>query len=261
MTGALRHAAAWLCSAAVVAAVAPTSSALAAEQITASPTLAGKLGGSGTLAINAGITDSLGGIPTPLTQLAIGLPPGATYNFATAPVCPLATILAAASSPPVCPAGSRIGSGTARVEAALGTTTLDETAILDIYLTSERPVRYEVWSNGSAPIEETLTFSGTLTPAAAPYGEQISVTVPPIPTVPGGPDASVVALAFTVSETHTVTTTRTVKRGGRTVRQTVKTTVGLFDLPKKCPASLPYDANANFEDGSTVTVTGALACP
>ena len=258
---AVRHAALWLSSAAVLAAVAPVSTALAAEQITATPTLGGRLGGPGTLAISAGVTNTLGGIPSPLTQLSIALPPGATYNFATAPVCPLATILKAVGSPPVCPAGSRIGSGTASVEAALGTSTLDETAAMDIYLTSERPVRYEVWANGSMPIEETLTFPGALTPAAAPYGEQISVSVPPIPTVPGGSDASVVSLAFTVSEAHTVTTTRTVRRGGRTVRQTVKTTVALFDLPKKCSAPLPYDANANFEDGTTVTVSGGIACP
>lgn len=234
---------------------------MAAEQLTARPTLAGRLGSTGTLTVNAGITDALGGLPTPLTGLTIGLPRGATYNFATAPVCPLATIRAAVNAPPTCPAGSMIGSGTARAEATLGSSTLDETAAMDIYLTSQRPVRYEVWANGSTPIEETLTFPGTLTPAAAPYGEQISVTVPPIPTVPGGPDASVVSLAFTVSETHTVTTTRTVRRGGRTVRQTTRATVGLFELPKRCAGPLPYDASASFEDGSTASITGRLACP
>ncbi len=261
MRAALHHAAACLRSAVVVAAIAPASSAMAAEQLTAAPTLAGKLGSSGTLTVNAGITDALGGIPTPLTGLMIGLPPGATYNFATAPVCSLAVIRAAAGIPPTCPAGSLIGTGTARVEATIGTSPLDETAAMDIYLTSGRPIRFEVWTNGSTPIEETLTFPGTLAPAAAPYAEQISVSVPPIPTVPGGPDASVVSLGFTIRETHTVTSTRTVRRAGRTVRQTVRTTVGLFELPKKCAGSLPYDASASFEDGSTASVTGRLVCP
>ena len=124
VTGALRHAAVWLRSAAVLAAVAPTSSALAAEQITASPTLAGKLGGSRPLAINAGITNSLGGIPAPLTQLAIDLPPGATYNFASAARVPALHDPRGREQPAGVSGRVADRVWTARVDAALGTTTL-----------------------------------------------------------------------------------------------------------------------------------------
>ncbi len=244
------------------AAAATPGSASATEQITVSPTLTGTLGGSGILAIRSSVTSPLGGIPTPLTQLVIDVPAGASYTFASTPVCPLATITAATGSvPPVCPAGSQIGSGSAAVEAALGSTTLMETAPLDIYLTSRRPVGYEVWTSGTTPVAETLTFPGSFTPAAAPFGGTISVTVPPIPTVPGGPDASVVSLGFTVGGTHTVTTTTTVRRGRKSVKRTARTAVGLIELPRRCPGSLPYAATATFQDGSAPRVTGKLACP
>jgi hypothetical protein len=235
--------------------------ARAAEQIASSPTLGGRLGGPGSLGIDISVTNSLGGIPAPLTTLVVDLPPGATYNFATTPVCLPVVIAAAASVAPACPTGSRIGEGTARVQAAIGTTLLDESAAMYIYLIARNPVRYDVWANGTTPVEETLSFGGTLKPAAAPYGEQIGVTIPPIPTVPGGPSASIISLQFTVGGTHTVTTTNTVRRHGRSVRESVKTSVGLFDLPRRCPASLPDATSAGFADGSTVSATGALACP
>jgi hypothetical protein len=247
----------------VIAALAAPASALAAAQITATPKLGGKLGGAGTLTVDAQATDSLGGIPAPLTELVIDIPPGPTYNFATTPLCSVALIQAATgSAPPHCPPGSQIGTGNAEVEAALGTSTLQEPATLDIYLTSRSPVVAYVWASGTTPVAETLTFPGTFTPAAKPFAEQITVPVPPIKTVPGGPNGSVVTLNFTLGGTHTATTTKTVKRHGKKVKVKVKTTVGLFNLPKSCPGGvLPYAANATFADGSNPSLTGKVACP
>ncbi len=247
----------------VIAAFSAPASALAAAQITATPSLSGKLGGAGLLSFTAQATDSLGGIPAPLTQLVIDIPPGPTYNFATTPLCSDAVITAAnGSTPPSCPSGSKIGSGTATAEAQLGTSTLMEPTVIDAYLTSRSPVVYEVWANGTTPIEETLAFPGTFTAAAAPFAEKITVNIPPIKTVPGGPDASITELSLTLGGSHTVTTTKTVKRGRKKVKVKVKTTVGLFNLPKSCPGGvLPYAANATFADGSNPGLTGKVACP
>jgi hypothetical protein len=240
----------------VAAALVLPASAMAAEQVTASASLGGKLGAGGTLSVKSSVTDSLGGIPSPLTQLVIDIPPGVGYNWATTPVCPVATIQAATGSTPPsgCPAGSKIGSGTATIQAQLGTSALVESAVLDIFLTQRSPVTYYVWSNGTTPIEETLVFPGTYTPTSAPYSEKIFVNVPPIPTVPGGPNASVTALNFTVGGNHTAL----VKQG----RKKVKKSLPLFVLPKKCPGgTLPYAATASFADQTTVALTGKVACP
>lgn len=258
----MRKLAIWSGTIVVIAAFAAPTSALAAEVLSSSPTLTGNLGGPGVLTVNAGVTDSLGGIPSPLTQLLIDVPPGFTYNFATVPLCPLTTITAANGSvPPVCPAGSRIGTGSAVVQAALGTTTLVESTTIDIYAIDRSPFKAEIWGNGTTPVAETLTFPGTFTPTSPPYAEQIGVNIPPIPTVPGGPDGSVTSLHFTLGGLHTATTTKTVKHGKKSVKETVKTSVGLFDLPKKCSGSIPYAASTSFADGSTVPLTGKLPCP
>ena len=245
------------------AALAVPAAASAAQHLVASPSLSGRLGASGLLAVDATVTDPLGGIPSPLAQLNIDIPPGLRYQFASTPTCPIATVTAANGSvPPDCPAGSRIGAGTAAVQAALGTTMLNETAQLDIYLTRRAPVQYEVWASGTSPIAETLAFPGTFTRIGGRFAEQISVQVPPIPTVPGGPDASVVGLRFTIGGTHAVRRTRIERRGRRRVRRVVEQTVGLFDLPKTCPGRvLPYAATASFRDGTTASVTGQVSCP
>ncbi len=259
----MRRAAIALGTIGLIAACAAPASALAAETLSATPKLTGTLGGPGTLTVNASATNTLGGIPTPLTQLVIDFPPGITYNFATTPTCRVSIVQGASGSvPPVCPAGSKVGKGTAFIEANLGASTLMEGAVLDIYLTSRSPVVFEVWGNGTTPILETLTFPVTFTAAAAPFAQKITANIPAIPTVPGGPNASVVNLGFTVGGTHTATTTRTVKRGGKSVKQTVKTTVGLFDLPKKCAGgALSYGSNATFADGSNPSLSGKVACP
>lgn len=256
----MRRAAIWLGTIAAVTTMAVPASALAAEVLTASPSLAGTAGGPGVLTIKSGVTDSLGGLPSPLTQLVIDIPPGVTYNFDTTPVCSINTITAANGTiPPACPSGSKIGSGSTVVQAILGSAAINEAATLDIYLLQRSPVKYEVWANGITPIAETLTFPGTFTPTAAPFAEKILVNIPPIPTVPGGPDASVTSLDFSVGGNHTVTTTK--KKHGK--KSVTHTTVGLFDLPKNCTSSvsLPYAATASFGDGSTVPISGKVACP
>ncbi len=259
----MRKAAVALGTIGLIAACAVPASALAAEQLTATPKLTGKLGGSGVLSVHAQATNTLGGLPAPLTQIVIDVPPGITYNFASAPVCSLAVIQQATGSiPPVCPRGSQIGTGGAQVAAILGSSNLNEGTTLDIYLVSRSPVLGEVWANGTTPIAETLTFPGTFTAAPKPFAQKITVNVPPIHTVPGGPDASVTSLSFTLGGTHTATTTRIVKHGRKSVKQTVRTTVGLFDLPKKCPGgALSYAANATFADASNPSITGKVACP
>jgi hypothetical protein len=241
---------------AAVAVFVVPSSAMAAEVVTASPALSGKAGGGGTLLIKAGVTDSLGGVPSPLTQLSIDIPPGVTYNFATTPTCSLSVINAATGTvPPKCPTGSQIGGGSAGVEAVLGGEQINETAKMYIYLIKRSPVQYQVWANGTTPILETLNFAGTFGPTSAPFAMKISVNVPPIPTVPGGPNASVTSLDFTVGGNHVAL----VKKG----RKKVKQQVPLFILPKSCKTGsfLNYAAQATFQDQSTVPVSGKVACP
>jgi len=225
----------------------PAGAFAASETVTATPALSGKLGGPGVLKVSATATVPGGGIPNPLTALVIEVPSGITYNFSKAPTCPASTVADhKGPSLPSCPAGSKIGSGSAQLMANLGAgnAPFNESSILAIYLTSRNPVRAEVWGYGAAPVQETIPFPGTFTSAPKPYANKISVDVPPIPTVPGGPNASVVSLSFSLGDTFKVK--------GKTI--------GLFDLPKKC-TTLAYSATATFSDGAAAPVTGKVKCP
>lgn len=247
-------------SVALGAGVAPAA-AQSAEQVTASPAVTGHLGGPGRFSISVEITSALGGVPAPLSQLLIDLPPGPIYNFASLPTCSRATIAAATHAAPACPDGSQFGAGTATVQATFGSSLLTETATMDLYLTQRSPPAFEVWANATTPVAETLAFPGTFTSAAAPYGEQVSVSIPPISTVPGGPDGSVVALSFAAGGARAVSTTTTIRRAKRTITRRRRTVVSLFTLPRGCPRALPYAVTATLADGTAPSATGTLTCP
>jgi hypothetical protein len=259
----MRTAAIRLALLAATGALALPATALAATQLSITPKLSGTLGGNGAIAFNLTNTNTLGGVPEPLSAPFVAqLPAGITYNVGSFATCPMATILAANGSvPPACPAGSQVGSGTAALTAQLGATTLNETAAVRVYLTRKSPVTVQFWGNGTTPIAETLTFAGTLTKAAAPYGEKLSVQVPAIPTVSGGPDASVVSFDTTFNATRRVTRTVTVKKGRKTTRRKVTTAVSEFTLPKKCTGSLHWAGAATYADGTSSSTTAATACP
>jgi len=257
----LRAALCLLLAAAAAAVVVPVAPAAAAEHLTVTPSLTGRLGGAGTLGVDVAIASTLGGVPSPLTQLRFEVPAGATYHFATTPVCALKVIESSSAEPPRCPSGSRIGDGSAAVEGMIAGAPLNEAATLELYLTSRSPVRYEVWTRATTPVQQTLVFGGVFVATGPPYGGEISVAIPPIPTVPGAPDASIVSLDLTVGGEHPVTSRTTTRRGGRTVSRTVRTMDGLFDLPRRCPAVLPYAASTTYADGTSVGASGRLACP
>jgi hypothetical protein len=250
---------------ATCAALAAPASALAATQLSITPKITGKLGGNGAIAFTLKNTDAAMpvGLPSPMTAPFVAhLPAGITYNVSSFDTCPQAVINAATGSQkPNCPPGSRIGTGTATLGAVLGGQPINETAKVYIFLTRKSPVTIGFWGNGTTPILETIVFSGTLSRDAAPYGQKLTVQVPDIGTVPGGPNASTLTFVTNFSGTHTVTKTITVKKGGRKIKRRVKTTVSEFTLPKKCKGAVRWAGTATYEDGTSSSATATTACP
>jgi len=251
-------------SAAVAAVVlcAGPAAARAANQLTLAPQLSGTLGGNGRLSIVMTNTNTTGGLPSPLDgPFFAELPAGLTYNVDDFPTCSAAVIEAAVGTPPSCPAGSEIGSGTAHIGAELGGTSLNEPAVLDAFLTGRNPDSVAFWGNGTSPVAETLAFMGSLTPTSPPYGDRLSISIPLIPTVAGGPYASLLNVQLTFAATAKVTTTRSVRAGSRTVKRKVTKTISEFSLPKKCTGRLHWAAGATYQDGTSASVTTTTACP
>ena len=251
-----------LAAIAVCAVLAAPASALAANQLSIKPSTTGRLGGNGTIAFTLTNTNTLGGLPSPLQAPFVAhLPAGITYNVGGFGVCPQATINAAVgSAPPHCPS-ALIATGSATIGAVLGPQTLTERREGLVYLTRKSPVTIAFWGNGNSPIEETLNFSGTLTKDVAPYGEKLTVQVPNIMTVPGGPNASTISLSTNFNKSRRVTKTVTVKKGKKKIRRRVTTTVSEFTLPKKCKSPLRWAATAMYQDGTTSSAAATTACP
>jgi hypothetical protein len=77
-----------------------------------------------------------------------------------------------------------------------------------------------------------------------PYGEDLVMNIPRIPTLRLEPDASIVALTLTVG-------TRRPGRGANTVV-----------VPASCPPSgFPFAAQFTYADGSTGGASATAACP
>lgn len=233
--------------AAICAFAAPASSALAAQTLTIAPKITGKLGGPGKITFGFTIASTTGGIPSPLAGPFVEkIPKGIKLAGSGFPVCPYTTITAASSSiPPTCPAGSALGSGTATVQAQIGTTHLVENSVVKAYLIGASPVSIGFWGNGTTPIAQTVFFKGSLNPTGSPFSYVMNTLTPVIPTVPGGPNASTTAFSITLGST--------LKKG--------KKTLSTITLPKKCKGKLQWAASDSYVDGSSNSTTATTSCP
>jgi hypothetical protein len=236
-----------------------------------------KVGSPTSLVFSFQLGDTSGALPQPITQVTTMLPAGAGIDTTGLGICRASLSALAAQGSSACPSTSFAGFGTAQAAAVLGTEPLNETAAMTIYLAPSTPGHtvLDFFAAGTTPVAEQLAFAGTQEPASAPYGFQFVVNIPPIATVPGGPDASIVSLRSTIGAPNAqyyvtkrvrVVTTRRV--GGRTEKVTRTVTrrvlqrVKGITVPSSCPAGgFPFEMQFTYADGTTSTVQAPIACP
>jgi hypothetical protein len=86
-----------------------------------------------------------------------------------------------------------------------------------------------------------MVLRGVLRRTTGRFGFQLDLTVPPIPTIPGSPDASVVALSTLVQA----------RRRG----------VSYLEAPRVCAGpGLALAATFDFADGSSSSAAARLPC-
>jgi hypothetical protein len=87
-----------------------------------------------------------------------------------------------------------------------------------------------------------------LEPDHAPYGQQLVMVNPAIPTLPTEPDASLQRFSLTVGSA------RHGRHGGGGA--------GLISVPRTCPAGgFPFGASFSYADGSMSATTATVPCP
>lgn len=186
------------------------------------------------------------GVPTPVNKSVVRFPAGLTLDIPHLSSCPAARLRARGASG--CPARSQIGHGHALVETHAGTENITEEATLWAFLGPPHNLQptFEILAQGYTPLYERKVFTGIVLPTDAPYGEELQMSIPPIPTLMFEPDASIVTFTLTIGPAghHRI-------RGATTVL-----------TPSSCPAGgFPFAAETTYADGSTNNALTTTPCP
>lgn len=216
-----------------------------------------RLGASTTISFGFHLATADGLAPPPLTSVDLRMPAGLNYTTTTLglSICqPRALQLQGLAG---CSPNSRLGFGSAYVEVPFGVDTGHEIPEVQALMGPPHNGNLVVlfYANGVTPVSAQLVFTGELTPDSGPFGSQLSTFVPPIASVPGGPDVSVVSIQSTIGPSH-LTYYR--HRHGRRVPFRP---VGV-SLPEHCPPTgFPFSAQFGFQDGSSASASTSAPCP
>jgi hypothetical protein len=187
------------------------------------------------------------GVPSPVRSAVLDLPAGLTLDMPVLSSCSAAMLLAHGVAG--CPAQSQIGGGQAVVIGNLGGAgPIAEHVTLWAFLGPPRNLQptFEILGQGYTPLSVKMVLPATALPGRAPYGEDLAMSIPPIPTVPNEPDASVVSFSLTIG-------TKARYRGQRSATVAV---------PSHCPrGGLPFAAAFTYADGSRSSSLATIPCP
>jgi hypothetical protein len=185
------------------------------------------------------------GVPSPVRRAVVRFPRGLSLHIPHLASCTVAQLQARGAQG--CPAQSLLGSGHAVAEVHAGTEFEHENATVSAFIGPFQggDPTIEILGQGYTPLDERAVATGTLLPDRPPYGEKLQLSIPPIPSIPLEPDASVIFFTITVGGAHSEA------RDANTVV-----------LPSSCPAGgFPFAAAFTYEDGSTAAAAATVPCP
>lgn len=224
-----------------------SATALAQTYATVRPTLSpDRAGARAALTLDIDFFGGVLGVPAAVRSSVLKFPSGLSLEVPTLRSCSAARLRA--DGPSGCPAQSRLGEGQALVEARAGTEDMGEQASLWAFLGPPDNLNptIEIAAQAYTPLDERVVFAGKVQPAGPPYGEEMALSIPPIPTLVFEPDASVVSFSLTIGARA--------GRGSRTASSVV--------VPSGCPrGGLPFAAEFDYADGSTSTAQARIPCP
>jgi hypothetical protein len=204
-----------------------------------------RLGAMGALTVTIDLAGDELGDPPPLRRSVLRLPAGLGVEIPHLRSCePERLRLLGARG---CPAQSRLGVGRALVRVPLGSQLLGESISLWVFLGPLHNLQptFEMLAQGYTPFDERLVLSGTVLPDNPPYGEDILLSIPAIPTLPLEPDASIASMSLTIGFS---------RRSARESNTTIE--------PTRCPpGGFPFAGELTYADGSTQDVSTTTPCP
>ncbi len=234
-----------ICTAGVT--FAPLVSAITGPSATLTPSLSpNRPGAKGALAITIHYTAVESGVPAPVRRAVLRFPLGLGIEIPHLRSCSIARLRARGASG--CPAQSLLGRGHALAEAQAGSQIITENISLWLFLGPFHNLQpsFEILARGYSPFDERVILTGTVIPDKPPYGEDLVLSIPPIPTIPLEPDASIVTMTLTVGTSK--------PRDPRNANTVV--------VPTGCPTGgFPFAADFTYGDGSNGSTLAAAPCP
>jgi hypothetical protein len=209
-----------------------------------------------SLGIDLGVRDDTGAKPSPLTKTVMRFNKGGQYNARYLPKCDADELRS--QGPSACPSRSRIGSGTATADARPVLANVN--AKITIFNGGrskgvDRVILYAV-----PDISSPITLVGTLkNKRKGHYDYLLTFNVPPIPTLPGQPNASVTSVE-TKTFRRTVKRKRVrIRRHGRVSRRTIR--VPLIAAPRHCKRKKWYaEGTFTYQSGQSIKKTISARC-
>ncbi len=181
--------------AALLACVALAAPAQAQTSATITPSFSpDRPGAKAALTFTIHYTGGEFGIPSPVHKSVMLFPAGLTLEVPSLRSCTAALLLA--RGPSGCPAQSKIGHGHALAETTAGAQLVTEEVTVWAFIgpPQNNEPTLELLGEGSTPVPGQVVVTGTVIPARAPYGEELVIPIPPVPTLPSEPDVSMVNL-------------------------------------------------------------------
>jgi hypothetical protein len=185
------------------------------------------------------------GVPSPVVRSVLKFPAGLNLDIPNLRSCSPARLQARGAHG--CPAQSRIGGGHAVVEGYLGSQLTVENVTLSAFLGPLRNLQatVEIFGEGYAPLGEQMVLTANGLTDPAPYGEGLELSIPPIPTVPPGSNASILTFTLAIGASgHLNANANTVL------------------IPSRCPpGGFPFAAEFTYVDGSSGRALATVPCP
>lgn len=205
-----------------------------------------RLGARGVLTFTVSYAGGEHDVPSPVLRSVMRLPAGLSLDIPALRSCSTTRLWADGRTG--CPAQSRIGSGHALVEVYAGSQILTEDVALSVFLGPPRNVQptFEILGQGYTPLDERVVLTGTVLPDTPPYGEELVLSIPPIPTLPFEPDASMATFSLTIgaSQRHRARDANTIV------------------VPLSCPAGgFPFAGEFTYANGSSGSALATAPCP
>jgi hypothetical protein len=224
-----------------------SSATIAPSSATIAPSLdPSRLGAEGALRFDIDFAGGEFGVPTPVHRAVLRFPAGLGIEMPELRGCPPARLRSLGARG--CPAQSQLGSGSALAEAHLGSQIVTEKIALWVFLGpigGAQPT-LEILAQGYTPFKERVVLHGTVLSAKAPFGEELVLSIPSIPTLPLEPDASIVSLSITLGSDE--------PRRARDANTVL--------VPTSCPAGgFPFAAEFSYADDSSSSALASAPCP